>query len=96
MTKFEFLLTFFSLFQVMAHFIQSSHTSKKTGESSRMLVDDNQYVYHWKRDNKKQGTTVWNCCQKTLRKCKVNVKTNTDVSKILASTSRLVDAKNPF
>ena len=79
-------------FSDMSQFIPSSHKSKKTGEVSNQLVDENKYVYNKKRTNK--DTIVWSCVQKDLRKCKVTVKTGLEVSYFLASTSHLVDAKN--
>ena len=96
-TKFKLSL---SLMVLMAYFMPSSHKTKD-GQTSYLLVDDSNYVYRWKRTNKK--SKVWNCCCKEERNCRAEVKTNLEVSSLfLASARRLADANlslqnaNPF
>ena len=65
------------LLNVLAHFMPSA-MAKANGEPSKLLVDDNNFVYHYKRKNKKQK--IWNCCKKDERKCPVEVRTSLEVS----------------
>ena len=65
------------LLNFLAYFMPSSKT-KANGEPSKLLVDDNNFVYHYKRKNKKQK--IWNCCKKGERKCSVEVRTSLEVS----------------
>ena len=59
-------------------FVESSHKSKKTKETSHLLEDENGNVYTFKRANK--SSKVWRCTMYQVKKCPAEVQTNLEVS----------------
>ena len=59
-------------------FIESSHKTKKTKETSHLLEDEDENVYTFKRANK--NSKVWRCVMYQTRKCPAEVHTNLEVS----------------
>ena len=60
-----------------SYFIPSAH-KKRNGVPSQLLVDKDENVYTWKRDNK--NSKVWRCVKYQDKDCKVEVFTDLEVS----------------